>query len=108
MSSGFYGVDSSIKGGGRYSGIRRGLGGHESVPVAASVADASGIHANGVTFNSGDRIGLLVDMDARTMTMLRNGTPIPSLVFHNLPEEVFVATTLWYKGSRMRLLRDGE
>ena len=45
-------------------------------------------------FVNGDRVGLLVDMDTRTMTMSRNGTPIPALVFEGLPDKVHIAATV--------------
>ena len=52
------------------------------------------VFRQGAVFSQGDRVGLLVDMDARTLTFLRNGTPIhASLVFHNLPDQVYVAAT---------------
>ena len=52
----------------------------------------------------GNRVGLLVDMDARTMTVLVNGTAIPSLVFDNLPAQMYVAVTLDDNGSSVRLV----
>ena len=56
-------------------------------------------------FDYGDRIGLLLDMDARTLTMLRNGTPIPSLVFDNLPDEpLYVAATPFWKAMSVRFV----
>ena len=77
------------------------------VPEEALTARPHGQESSLCVFASGDRIGLLVDMDAHTLTMLRNGTPIPSLVFDNLPhEDLYVAITLFHKGNSVRTLHD--
>ena len=49
--------------------------------------------ADGRVFRSGDRVGLLVDMGARTLAMYRDGAPIPGLTFTGLPAEVYVGAT---------------
>jgi hypothetical protein len=68
-----------------FAGTRRGARGVEATPAAARMAPGERV------FVSGDRVGLLVDMDFRTLTILRNGEPIPSLVFDNLPSgELYV------------------
>ena len=52
-----------------------------------------------------DRVGLLVDMDARTLTILRNGEPIhASLVFDGLPELVYVAAAPFTDGTQVRFV----
>ena len=61
----------------------------------------------------GDKIGLLVDMDKRTMEIHRNGVPVPGLVFANLPDEVYVVACPLYKACTVRLVgagwaREGE
>ena len=107
-ASSFWGVDSS-----GYceesilTGIRRGKGGQSKAPEEA-LTGASRLHGRPIgVFVAGDRIGLLVDMDAHTLTMLRNGTPIPSLVFDNLPhEDLYVAVTVFRTGNSVRILHD--
>ena len=93
------------------TGIRRGKGGQSKVPKEALIARPHDREAYGESsqcvFVAGDRIGLLVDMDAHTLTMLRNGTPIPSLVFDNLPhEDLYVAVTVFRTGNSVRILHD--
>ena len=44
-------------------------------------------------FVNGDRVGLLVDMDARTMRVFINDTLVPDLVFDGLPSPLSVAAT---------------
>ena len=61
---------------------------------------------DGRVFLSGDRVGLLVDMDARRMTMQVNGERIPSLVFDNLPEQVFVVACPFNTNLSVRLIRE--
>lgn len=109
MSDDFWGVDDcGIPG--PYSGIRRGDGALEAVPDEAKIGVTDGERAvrvfrQGAVFSQGDRVGLLVDMDARTLTFLRNGTPIhASLVFHNLPDQVYVAATPADEGSSVRFV----
>ena len=45
-------------------------------------------------------------MDERTMTILRNGEPVPSLFFEGLPDEVFVAATVFYDGTSARFVNE--
>ena len=85
-SGGFWGVDNSGDGD-RISGIRRGAGGEESAPAEARTA--AGVEI----FLAGDRVGLLVDMDARTLTMFLNGRLIPGLVLGGLPDLVYICAT---------------
>ena len=82
---GFWGVDDS-GGAGEGSGMRLGQGGNAEVPAAAR-------SGRGRVFRNGDRVGLLVDMDARRLTMFLNGRPIPGLVFGGLPDRVYVCAT---------------
>ena len=77
------------------------------VPEEALIARPHDQESLLCVFVAGDRIGLLVDMDAHTLTMLRNGTPIPSLVFDNLPhEDLYVAVTVFRTGNSVRILHD--
>ena len=92
-TTGFWGVSHRIFTNPSYHGVRRGDGVFAAVPAEARKPDARGDPEKEWVFESGDRVGLDVDMDARTMTMLRNGEPVPSLVFEGLPDEVFVAGT---------------
>ena len=111
-ASSFWGVDSSgYCGESILTGIRRGKGGQSKVPKEAMIARPHDREAYGESsqcvFVAGDRIGLLVDMDAHTLTMLRNGTPIPSLVFDNLPhEDLYVAVTVFHRRRSVRILHD--
>ena len=84
--AGFWGISDGDNGTDKlFAGTRRGAGGVEATPAAARMAPGERV------FVSGDRVGLLVDMDFRTLTILRNGEPIPSLVFDNLPSgELYV------------------
>ena len=106
-ASSFWGVDSSgFPEESILTGIRRGKGGQSKVPEEALTARPHDRPPHCV-FVAGDRIGLLVDMDAHTLTMLRNGTPIPSLVFDNLPhEDLYVAVTVFRTGNSVRILHD--
>ena len=45
---------------------------------------------NGRLFCNDDRVGMLVDMEQRSVQFYVNGTPIPELHFKGLPPEVFV------------------
>ena len=45
-----------------------------------------------------------MDMDGKVLTALRNGSPIPGLVFRGLPDEVYVAATPFNKGSSVRIV----
>ena len=103
-SSGFWGVDNEGIAH-PMCGIRRGHGGKEAAPDEARLVAAPGTGRKYV-IASGDRVGMLVDMDARTLTMLRNGTPIPSLVIDGLPEQVYVATTLGTDKYTARIVRE--
>ena len=99
-ASNFWGIDDSGSSGTNLSGIRRGKGGQRSAPAEAK-------SSHGFLFASGDRVGLLVDMDEHTLTILRNGTPVPSLVFDNLPHQnLYVAATLFHLSIRVRILTD--
>ena len=91
LYSGFWGVH--VRG-----GIRR--NGHKAkAPAEANLPEGN------VIFLPGDRVGLLVDMDARTLTMLRNGEPIhESLVFDGLPNPIYVAATPYSDGSQVRFV----
>jgi hypothetical protein len=102
-TDGFWGVDDRGTGT-SYTGIRRGVGGRAAAPDEAIIMTEAGR----VIFFAGDRVGLLVDRDARTLTMLRNGEPIPSLVFDNLPAgSLFVAATPFHRSlnSSVRIVR---
>ena len=59
--------------------------------------------ADGDVFLLGDRVGVHVDMDARTLVMHRNGVPIPGLAFGGLPAEVYLCATPACKGSSVRI-----
>ena len=74
-------------------------GRQKPIPVAARTRGGS-------VFRAGDRVGLLVDMDARRMTIQVNGEPIPSVVFDNLPEQVFVVATPFNENASVRLIRE--
>ena len=79
-------------------GMRNGSGGLAAAPAAALGSD-------GRVFAIGDTIGLLVDMDSRTLTLHRNGTPIPSLEFTSLPEQVYVVATPVWHGASVEFVR---
>ena len=98
QSSGFWGVDSDGAGSDLH-GIRRGAGGKVGVLAAAKTARIPDSEPR--VFIAGDRIGLQMDMDAHTLTILRNGTPIPTLFFDNLPsgKEMYIAATLFWQGN---------
>ena len=102
LAHGFWGIDD-IGDGGETTGVRRGKGGEEGAPPAALV-DLGTSQERGL-FVRGDRLGLLVDMDERTLTFHRNGDPIPSLVLGGLPEEVYVVATPYNTGSRVRIVQ---
>ena len=111
MQAGFWGVDDSGESSSedqhlseRCCGIRRD-GGLYNVPGEAKCALVENDSEPHV-FLAGDKIGMELDMDARTLTMLRNGTPIPSLVFDTLPEQVHVAATVDDEDSEVRLVND--
>lgn len=93
LNSGFWGVH--VRG-----AIRR--NGHKAIAPAEAKAPEDG----DVIFLPGDRVGFLVDMDARTLTMLRNGEPIhESLVFDGLPNPIYVAATPFCDhGSQVRFV----
>ena len=92
----FWGVDDS----GTMSFVQMYIGGQErKIPAAAKTR-------NGHVFRSGDRVGLLVDMDTRRMTIQVNGQAIPDLVFDNLPEQVFVAALPYNLGTSVELIRN--
>ena len=100
LSSGFWGVDSEGVGSDHsINGIRRGAGGKVAVLAAAKTARSP--DGKPRVFIAGDRIGLQMDMDAHTLTILRNGTPIPTLFFDNLPsgKEMYIAATLFWQGN---------
>ena len=62
---GFWGVDDGGDNTSKmHAGIRRGAAGEEPTPEEARTAPGN------LVFVSGDRVGLLVDMDARTLTVL--------------------------------------
>ena len=67
---------------------------------------AEALTREGMVFLSGDCVGLLVDMDARRMTLQVNGERIPSLVFDNLPEQVFVVACPFNTNLSVRLIRE--
>lgn len=100
LDSGFWGVDVRGRGGGGGGLIIRRNGHKAKAPAEANLPEGN------VIFLPGDRVGLLVDMDARTLTMLRNGEPIhESLVFDGLPNPIYVAATLAYSdGSQVRFV----
>ena len=78
-------------------GVRRGYGANERAPNE-SLCDNR-------IFSNGDRVGLVVDMDDRTMEVLRNGEPIPGLVFTDLPETgVFVVASPFNNGATVRFV----
>ena len=107
MAAGFWGVDDACPPKNTHNcGVRRGEGRVSAAPSEARCARDRGGSLR--VFLVGDRLGLQVDMDARTLTMLRNGTPIPSLVFDNLPEQVHVAATLDDEDSKVRLVQVGH
>ena len=97
MADGFWGVDDHGGSGKAGGGIRRGKGGTEIAPAEAKTADGGGV------FRSGDLVGLLVDMDARTLAIYRNGAPIPGLAFTGLPAEVYVGATPYNHDVRVRI-----
>ena len=109
MPDGFWGV-ADLGNGGKYSGIRCGAGNRdEGVPEEAMTQTCNiPCHLSKRVFLAGDRVGLLVDMDARTLTILRNGEPIPSLVFTDLPAQVYLAATLVNGDASVRFVADGE
>lgn len=102
LAQGFWGIEDSGDGC-VDTGIHRGKGGEEGAPSAALV-DIGTSQQRGL-FVRGDRLGLLVDMDERTLTFHRNGDPIPSLVLGGLPEEVYVVATPYNTGSRVRIVQ---
>ena len=63
MADGFWGVDDGGISGNEATGIREGKGGRRGAPSEAKTAP------HGRVTVSGDRVGMLVDMDARTLTM---------------------------------------
>ena len=90
----------------------RGGGSVQNAPDEAicAISGASLHNAGGEPriFLNGDTVGLLVNMDARTLTIHRNGTPIPSLVFEGLPERVRIAATLDDTDSEVRIVHADE
>ena len=115
LSEGFWGVDDVGVDEERYgsgAGIRRGGGSVQNAPDEAicAISGASLHNAGGEPriFLNGDTVGLLVNMDARTLTIHRNGTPIPSLVFEGLPERVRIAATLDDTDSEVRIVHADE
>lgn len=82
---GFWGVDDS-GGAGEGSGIRLGRASHAEVPPIAK-------GERNRVFRNNDVVGLLVDMDARTLTMFVNGRLIPGLVLGGLPDLVYICAT---------------
>ena len=107
LSEGFWGVDDGSYAS-QYSGMRRGDGSIEDAPDEAicAISGASVDDDGGEPriFLNGDTIGLLVNMDAHTLTIHRNGSPIPSLAFEGLPERVRIAATLDDLDSKVRIL----
>ena len=94
---GFWGAAREAATYAAFRGIRQGDGVRATAPAEALLQD-------GHLFNPSDRIGLQVDMDKHTMTLLRNGTPIPALVFDNLPAEVYVAVSLEHNDRNARFV----
>ena len=95
MADGFWGVDDSGRSDSG-TGIRHGRFGIAGAPSEAKTA-------GGRVFLSGDRVGLLVDMGARTLAIYRDGAPIPGLTFTGLPAEVYVGATPDDRGARVRI-----
>ena len=54
-------------------------------------------------YGSGDCVGMLVDMDAHTLTIHRNGVPIPGLLISGLPDEVYVAAMPNFPGTTVSI-----
>ena len=104
--SGFYGVDDYGAGHAPAVGVFRGREGTPALDASKTALPTIGGSSRHVLFVSGDRIGLLVDMDARTLTILRNGVPIPSLVIDGLPRDLYVAVTPCWRGSTARLVHE--
>mmetsp|Transcript_36178 Transcript_36178/g.116490 ORF Transcript_36178/g.116490 Transcript_36178/m.116490 type:complete len:232 (+) Transcript_36178:218-913(+) len=100
LAHGFWGIEDSGDGG-ESCGVRRGKGGDEEAPTEAHI----GRDVTAPIFGRNDRLGLLVDMDERTLTFHRNGDPIPSLVLGGLPEEVYVVATPYNTGSRVQIVQ---
>ena len=103
MDKGFWGVDDS---GGtapfENSGIRDGTGLKAGAPAEAKT-DRPG--KGGRVFRDGTRVGLFVDMADRTLTIYRDGTPIPGLTFKGLPAEVYVGATLDDREASVRIIK---
>jgi hypothetical protein len=99
-SSGFWGVDDGGIAGWSGMGVRYGHGGWQGVPEAAKTA------GDGRVFVSGDRIAFLVDREKATASLFRNGTPIPGLVFEDLPRssDLYIGVTLFHTGSNARII----
>lgn len=96
---GFWGVDS-YGGAGRMCGIRMGAGGTAAAPEESRTVADRGYNW---VFACGDRVGLVVDMNARTLVIYRDGKPIPGLTFTGLPEEVYVCATPFYPNARVSI-----
>ena len=86
-SAGFWGVDDSD--------YMRSGGKRDSIPSAAKTSD-------GRIFRSGDRVGLLIDMNAHTMSIYCNGKRLP-VTFSGIPASVFVAATPYNGGATARI-----
>ena len=99
LAHGFWGVDDMCAVWTGPEGKAKLRARHEA--RTARPADAEYLHC---VFLSGDRVGLIVDMDAHTLQVARNGTPIPSLFFTGLPRELHVAACPFNKGSSVRIL----
>ena len=60
----------------------------EDVPEASC-------NSHGRVFGSGDRVGVLADMDRRCLTFYRNGKRLAGVERSGLAAEVYPAATLW-------------
>ena len=97
-AAGFWGVDDVGR-------VRKGSGRSSEVDIPDAPMEAFTAKFGSCVFVQGDTIGLNVDMDARSFTMLRNGTPIPSLVFENLPAKaLYVAATPFHSRTKVQML----
>jgi len=57
-----------------------------------------------IFFREGDLVTIDLDMDARMMTILRNGSSIPHSSFVDLPDALFPAVSLYEKGDSVTLV----